>query len=140
MLRHFFLLFFLSFTWLGHSQAVDGVIGSGEYAFGASYDDGGFTLFWNAEGDTATFAVSAATRGWISLGLEPEDAMQGADMIFGWVTECYRAGLLRHRPLWTPPPGYHLGRKLRPAGRSGNGDGRPNRFRIHPQAEYRGPL
>ena len=112
MLRHFFLLFFLSFTWLGHSQAVDGVIGSGEYAFGASYDDGGFTLFWNAEGDTATFAVSAATRGWISLGLEPEDAMQGADMIFGWVTEsgnvtvldCYATG-----PYGPPPPDITLG-------------------------------
>jgi hypothetical protein len=112
MLRRFFLLLFLSFTCVVHSQSVDGVIASGEYDFSASYDDGGFTVSWTVEGDTAAFAVSAAAQGWVSVGLEPEDAMQGADMIIGWVTEagdatvldCYATG-----PFGPHPPDITLG-------------------------------
>jgi hypothetical protein len=112
MLRHCLLLFLLGSAGLLSSQALDGVIGNGEYDSAASFDDGGFTVSWRTEGDTAFFAVSAATSGWLALGLEPVNAMEAADMIVGWVTggkeatvlDCYATG-----PFGPHPPDITLG-------------------------------
>jgi hypothetical protein len=112
MMKRSFLLLFLCLALFGHSQALDGVIDPGEYPFSAGYDDGGFTVSWITEGDTAVFAVSAAAGGWIALGLEPVNAMEGADMLIGWVTaagdatvlDCYATG-----PFGPHPPDITLG-------------------------------
>jgi hypothetical protein len=67
--------------------AVDGRIGPNEYGGQAAFDDGGFVLHWRIEGDTFYLAMEANTEGWVSIGIEPEARMQGADMLFGWVNE-----------------------------------------------------
>jgi hypothetical protein len=92
MLKRFFLICMLVLPALLGSarmlpaQSLDGVISAGEYDFSAAFDDGGFTVSWKTAGDKAFFALSAATRGWVALGLEPVTAMEAADMLIGWVT------------------------------------------------------
>jgi len=65
---------------------VDGVIRPQEYASSSTVVDGLYTLFWTISGDTAWFGIQAATTGWVALGLDPEQMMQGADMVFAWVS------------------------------------------------------
>ena len=67
--------------------AVDGQIGPDEYGGQATFDDGGFVLHWRIEDDTFYLAMEANTEGWVSIGIEPEARMQGADMLFGWVND-----------------------------------------------------
>jgi hypothetical protein len=58
----------------------------GEYDHTASLGDGPYTLSWTVAGDTAWFGIQATTMGWVALGIDPESAMNGADMVFGWVS------------------------------------------------------
>ena len=67
--------------------SIDGTIGDGEYSGSASFSDGRFHLHWRIAGDTLYLAMDAETTGWVSVGIEPEGRMQGADMLFGWVNE-----------------------------------------------------
>ncbi len=67
--------------------SVDGVSHEGEYSGSATYADGRFVLHWRTMGDRLYLAMDAETTGWVSLGLEPEGRMQGADMLFGWVND-----------------------------------------------------
>ena len=70
----------------GAQPVVDGVISPQEYASSSTLADGLYTLFWTVSGDTAWFGIQAVTTGWVALGLDPEKMMQGADMVFGWVS------------------------------------------------------
>ncbi len=65
--------------------SIDGVIHEGEYSGSATYAGGSFVLHWRTMGDRLYLAMEAKTTGWVSVGLEPEGRMQGADMLFGWV-------------------------------------------------------
>lgn len=40
---------------------------------------------WSLEGDQIHVRLVAATTGWVAVGFDPEDAMQGADIIIGAV-------------------------------------------------------
>ncbi|MCX6098148.1 MAG: stalk domain-containing protein [Caldiserica bacterium] len=66
--------------------AVDGVVKAGEYDHSTVLGDGLYTLSWTVTGDMAWFGIQAATKGWVALGIDPEIAMNGADMVFGWVS------------------------------------------------------
>ena len=45
-----------------------------------------YTLSWTITGDTVWFGIQATTTGWVALGIDPQIAMNGADMVFGWVS------------------------------------------------------
>ncbi len=84
------LLILLAGAWVCgslYAQSLDGRIDEGEYPFHAEFDDGAYVVHWRVEGDTVFFALRAATTGWVAIGLEPTQAMEHADMIFGWVTD-----------------------------------------------------
>jgi hypothetical protein len=66
---------------------LDGVIESGEYDFTASFDDGNLKLHWKVVDEAILLAMEGKTKGWVAIGLDPEDRMKGADMIFGWVED-----------------------------------------------------
>jgi uncharacterized membrane protein YidH (DUF202 family) len=72
---------------------LDGVISDGEYAFKASFAGGDLELHWRVEGDRIRLALVARTTGWVALGLEPTQAMNEADMLFGWVSGGVASGV-----------------------------------------------
>ena len=47
---------------------------------------GGITLKWKVEGDDLQVKVSAATTGWVAVGFDPANRMQGANFIIGYVS------------------------------------------------------
>jgi hypothetical protein len=65
---------------------VDGIVKVGEYDHSTVLGDGVYTLSWTVVGDMAWFGIQATTTGWVALGIDPETAMNGADMVFGWVS------------------------------------------------------
>jgi hypothetical protein len=85
---------------------VDGTIAEGEYANQVSLSEGNFLLYWEVSGDSVYFGIKAPTEGWVSLGIEPTQAMAEADMIFGWVEpgeaagalDCYSTGMFGPHP------------------------------------------
>jgi hypothetical protein len=85
---------------------IDGVIGSSEYEFDAPLGGGDFHIYWQFTGENITMAMKARSTGWIALGIDPEQIMKGADMIFGWVDssgnarilDCYSTGKLGPHP------------------------------------------
>jgi hypothetical protein len=96
---------------LGSSAAVsavdiDGTITAGEYGNQLSFAAGDFLLYWELDRGTAHFGIQARTEGWVSLGIDPTQAMAEADMIFGWVEaggsagalDCYSTGLFGPHP------------------------------------------
>lgn len=64
---------------------ADGVIAEGEYAHEATI--GEVRLWWRNDAEYLYLAMEASTTGWISVGLDPENRMQGANFIFGAVTD-----------------------------------------------------
>jgi hypothetical protein len=46
---------------------------------------GEVTVAWTLDGDLIHMELSAKTAGWVSIGIDPEDAMGGADIIIGAV-------------------------------------------------------
>ncbi len=87
MKKYMAMLFLCMALPLAMSQAIDGKIDSGEYALKAEFGGGDHKLHWRFQGDTGVFAIEAKTTGWVALGIDPEQVMNKADMIFGWVTE-----------------------------------------------------
>ncbi|MDR7869030.1 MAG: DOMON domain-containing protein [Sporomusaceae bacterium] len=64
---------------------ADGVVGDGEYA--QMQKIGELEVFSRIEGDSVMLALKAQTKGWLALGIDPEEKMKGADMIFGYVKD-----------------------------------------------------
>jgi len=79
---------------LGFAVDIDGIIDQGEYPGELSLADGDFLLYWSVDRDTAYFGIQARASGWVSIGFDPVQAMDQADMIFGWVAEDGTAGAL----------------------------------------------
>jgi hypothetical protein len=84
---------------------LDGVIDPDEYDFTATFGGGNFVLHWKIDTDTILMAMVGKTSGWVTIGFDPDNRMQGADMIFGWVTG---AGVARVVDAYaTGPTGPH---------------------------------
>ncbi|PRP76058.1 ferric reductase-like transmembrane protein [Planoprotostelium fungivorum] len=49
------------------------------------FSENGFSIIWSITGDTIHFDMSATTTGWVGIGLNSQNMMQGADMMVGWV-------------------------------------------------------
>jgi hypothetical protein len=67
------------------SWQADGVVADGEYAHQATIGD--VTLWWRNDAEFLYLAMEAPTTGWVAVGLDPENRMQGANFIFGMVVE-----------------------------------------------------
>jgi hypothetical protein len=99
----------------GFAVDIDGTVDQGEYANQLSLAGEDFLLYWAVAGDTVHFAMQARTTGWVSLGIEPTQAMAEADMIFGWVDaggaagalDCYSTGLFGPHPTDEQLGGQH---------------------------------
>ena len=63
----------------------DGIVGEGEYAH--QVEAGGVQFYWSTDAKFLYGALSARTTGWVSVGFDPQDRMQGADYIFGYVRD-----------------------------------------------------
>lgn len=62
---------------------VPGSLFAADYAHRLEIKD--MTVFWTLDGDQLQMELSAKTTGWVSIGIDPEDAMGGADIIIGAV-------------------------------------------------------
>ncbi len=67
----------------GTSWAADGTITDGEYAQEADFN--GIRLWWSNDETHLYLAMEGDTSGWVSVGLNPELGMKGADYILGYV-------------------------------------------------------
>ncbi|MCD6123089.1 MAG: hypothetical protein J7K04_14725 [Spirochaetales bacterium] len=47
----------------------------------ANFDNGNYRLIWSIQGDTIYMGISAGTKGWVAIGMEPEQAMDKADIL-----------------------------------------------------------
>lgn len=54
-----------------------------DYAHKLEAED--MTVSWSLDGDNIKFELSAKTTGWVAIGIDPEKAMLGADIIIGAV-------------------------------------------------------
>jgi hypothetical protein len=67
------------------SWQSDGIISENEYT---RYQKiGEIDVFSRLEGDSVMFALKANTAGWLSLGIDPENKMQGADILMCYVKD-----------------------------------------------------
>jgi hypothetical protein len=67
----------------GAAWAADGVVTPGEYAHEATF--GQVQVWWRNDAKSLYLAMSGKTTGWVSVGLAPDNRMQGANYIFGYV-------------------------------------------------------
>ncbi len=65
--------------WVANGEVYDN-----EYPNMQEFD--GMTLWWRNDADYLYLALEGETQGWISIGLAPENGMEGADYLFGYVT------------------------------------------------------
>ncbi|MFX1512557.1 MAG: DOMON domain-containing protein [Promethearchaeota archaeon] len=66
-------------------NVLDGLISDNEYQNNASFSDEIFQLFWTIINDEIYLGLVGKTKGWVTLGIDPEVRMKGADMLFGMV-------------------------------------------------------
>ncbi len=89
----------------------DGIVGEGEYAH--QVEAGGVQFYWSTDAEFLYGALSAKTTGWVSVGFDPQERMQGADYIFGYVREgqLFIEDMLGVRPFGagSHPPDTELG-------------------------------
>ncbi len=87
----------------------DGTIGPDEYAH--TTQAARVTLHWTNDDQFLYVAVSAETGGWVSVGLDPENRMQGANFILGFVqgNETSIADMYGTEPTAVHPPDEELG-------------------------------
>ena len=64
---------------------ADGLIEEGEYAHDTQV--AGVTLYWANDAEFLYAALEAPTGGWVSVGFDPENRMQGANYVFGYLQD-----------------------------------------------------
>lgn len=65
--------------------AADAVIGADEYAH--AVEAAGVTFHWSTDDEFLYGAMSAETVGWVAVAFDPENRMQGANYVYGWVKD-----------------------------------------------------
>ncbi|MBN1639771.1 MAG: hypothetical protein JXA09_00955 [Anaerolineae bacterium] len=90
---------------------TDGRIVNGEYAH--QIEGGGVTFHWRTDDTYLYGALSGYTLGWLSIGIEPEEQMRGANYVFGYVqgSRTYVADMYGAQPFGpnSHPPDTDLG-------------------------------
>ena len=62
---------------------ADGVVTEGEYASQADFGD--IRLWWSNDDTYLYLAMEGDTAGWVAVGIDPDQGMQGANYVFGYV-------------------------------------------------------
>ncbi len=91
---------------------IDGNISEGEYESGATFLDGTFELSWSTDGEYILISMAAETTGWVAIGFDPDNRMEGADMVIGWVADSGEAQCVdayATGPTGPHPPDTELG-------------------------------
>lgn len=65
--------------------SADGIISEGEYSSEADFDD--IRLWWHHDDTFLYVAMEGDTTGWVAVGLDPDNGMQGASYLFGFVDD-----------------------------------------------------
>jgi len=65
--------------------AVDGVVDLGEYVHSTTVSD--VAVHWSNDGNLLRIALESPGTGYVSIGLDPVDRMEGANFIIGYVQE-----------------------------------------------------
>ena len=86
------------------SPTIDGVIEVDEYMH-TTESSIGVTVHWTKTEDSVFVALDSPGLGWVAIGFDPDNAMRGANFIFGYVTsegafarDEYGTGLFSHGP------------------------------------------
>jgi hypothetical protein len=66
-------------------QTIDGVVTEGEYDQQADFGD--IRLWWRNDDTYLYLAIEGDTTGWVAVGINPQQGMQGADYLFGYVQD-----------------------------------------------------
>jgi hypothetical protein len=61
------------------------LIGDGEYPH--TVEAAGIAFHWTNDDENLYAAVAAETNGWVSVGIDPETKMKGANFVFGYVKD-----------------------------------------------------
>jgi len=95
----------------GMTWEADGVVVEGEYT--DQVEIAGVTLAWMTDTDYLYGAMWAKTEGWVAVGFDPEQRMQGANYVFGFVQdgEVFIADMFGTKPVGpdSHPPDTTLG-------------------------------
>ena len=67
----------------GAGWAADGIISDGEYDQHADFGD--IRLWWQHDGTWLYVAMEGDTSGWVAVGINPQQGMEGASFLFGYV-------------------------------------------------------
>ncbi len=59
---------------------VDGAVADGEYAHTATVED--ITIWWTNDATHLALAAQASGAGWVAVGLDPQNKMMGANIVF----------------------------------------------------------
>ena len=90
---------------------ADGVIDEGENAHQA--ETAGAVLYWSNDAEHLYAAISAQTTGWVAVAFDPQQAMMGANYVFGYVQdgELYLEDMYGTKPrgIDAHPPDEQLG-------------------------------
>jgi len=84
---------------------VDGVVEEEEYTNRIVESRTGIVINWNNNETDLFIALESQGKGWVAIGIDPENAMKGANFIFGYVKEDetfvsdqYGSALFNHSP------------------------------------------
>ena len=67
-----------------HFSDFDGIINESEYMDFKVIDQGRFELHWNVTDEEISIGVKAQATGWVSIGIDPSEKMENADMYLGY--------------------------------------------------------
>jgi hypothetical protein len=66
-------------------NSTDGVISAGEYAHKSTF--GPLTVYWSNDSKYLYLAMEADTTGWLSIGLDYDNGMAGANYLIGAIVD-----------------------------------------------------
>lgn len=65
----------------------DGIISAAEYRENLNLSSGRYRVHWSNDANELLMGLEGRTEGFVAIGFEPVQAMMGADMIMGWVSD-----------------------------------------------------
>jgi hypothetical protein len=69
----------------GAGWAADGLVAAGEYPH--QTETSGVTMYWASDDGFLYAALEAETQGWVAVGFDPQNRMEGANFVFGYVKD-----------------------------------------------------
>ena len=65
---------------------IDGVVDTNEYENSYSTNSG-VNVYWETNGANLLVGLESPGKGWIAIGFDPDQAMRGANYVFGYVAD-----------------------------------------------------